>query len=52
MIGHFEELFNSPPPHNPVDELEIERNINNVETPTREEIADAIRGLNIIKQLG
>ena len=51
-IEHFEELFNRPPPHNPVDELEIERIIDNVEAPTREEIADAIQELKNNKAAG
>ena len=35
-----------------MDELEIERNIDNVEAPTREEIADAIRELKNNKAAG
>ncbi|XP_068227851.1 uncharacterized protein [Palaemon carinicauda] len=44
-IEHMKELFIRPPPHNPVDEMEIEGNINDVEAPTQEEITDAIRKL-------
>ncbi|XP_068231943.1 uncharacterized protein [Palaemon carinicauda] len=40
---YFKELFNRPPPHNPVDEMEMEGNIDDVEAPTQEEITDAIR---------
>ncbi|XP_068240935.1 uncharacterized protein [Palaemon carinicauda] len=51
-IEHFKELFNRPPPHNPVDELEIKGNIHDVETPNREEIKDAIRKLENNKAAG
>ena len=44
-IEYFEELFNCPPPHNPVDEIEIEGNTDNVDAPKQEETADSIREL-------
>ncbi|XP_068225678.1 uncharacterized protein [Palaemon carinicauda] len=51
-IEHFRELFNLPLHHNPVDEMEIEGNIDDVESPTREEIIDAIRKLKNNKAAG
>ncbi|XP_068237189.1 neurotrimin-like [Palaemon carinicauda] len=33
-IEHFKELSNRPSPHNPVNDMEIEGNIDNVEAPT------------------
>ncbi|XP_068222147.1 uncharacterized protein [Palaemon carinicauda] len=51
-IEHFKELFNRPPPHNPVDEMEIKGKIDDVEAPTREEITDATRKLKNNKAAG
>ena len=51
-MEHFEELFNRPPPQNPVEDLEIEFNGEDLEPLSREDVLAAIKNLKNHKAAG